>query len=359
MPVMPNLTQAPAAIRPPSTHAASRVPIVMRRRDAVSLTLLIALIVSTAPASAQAVYGSIAGTLTDSSGATVADVVITITSVERNTVDAAVSDASGFFRKDRLLPGIYGVAAVRAGFKTANAPSISVSLDTETRVALVLQPGPITETLIVEAPGLLLKTDRADVSTAVGGQAIGALPDLDRNFTRFLLLTPGATAVPWQHGSSENPQGSVQIMVNGQHFGGTGYQLDGTENRDPMLGIIVHQSEPRRRGGGKGHVTELRRGVRAGDGGRRVGADQVRVQRSCPAVCSSSTAAIGSRPATRSHSHRTNRFPEQNGTSSEARSEGQSGRTDSSYSRTTRDCGAWSAGRSCSRSPRCSRERET
>ena len=28
-------------------------------------------------------------------------------------------------------------------------------------------------------------------------------------------------------------------MVNGQHFSGTGYQLDGTENRDPILGIIV------------------------------------------------------------------------------------------------------------------------
>jgi outer membrane receptor protein involved in Fe transport len=209
------------------------------RRGVLWLVLLLALIVPTAPATAQAVYGSIAGTLTDSSGATVPDVVVTMTSVERNTVDAAVSDASGFFRKDRLLPGVYGVAAVRAGFKTANAPSITVSLDTETRVALVLQPGDITETLIVEAAGLLLKTDRADVSTAVGGQALGDLPDLDRNFTKFLLVTPGATAVPWQHGSSENPQGSVQIMVNGQHFGGTGYQLDGTENRDPMLGIIV------------------------------------------------------------------------------------------------------------------------
>ena len=165
--------------------------------------------------------------------------IITIASVERNTADAAVSDPSGFFRKDRLLPGVYGVAAVRAGFKTANAPSIKVSLDTETRVELVLQPGPITETLIVEAPGLLLKTDRADVSTAFGGQEMRALPGLDRNFTKFLLLTPGATEVPWQHGSSENPQASVQIMVNGQHFGGTGYQLDGTENRDPILGIIV------------------------------------------------------------------------------------------------------------------------
>ena len=28
-------------------------------------------------------------------------------------------------------------------------------------------------------------------------------------------------------------------MVNGQHFSGTTYQLDGTENRDPILGIIV------------------------------------------------------------------------------------------------------------------------
>jgi hypothetical protein len=166
-------------------------------------------------------------------------VIITITSVERNIAYAAVSDPSGFFRKDRLLPGVYSVAAVRAGFKTANAPSITVSLDTETRVELVLQPGPVTETLIVEAPGLLLKTDRADVSTTFGGQEMRALPNLDRNFTKFLLLTPGTTEVPWQHGSSENPQASVQIMINGQHFGGTGYQLDGTENRDPILGIIV------------------------------------------------------------------------------------------------------------------------
>ena len=83
----------------------------------------------------------------------------------------------GSFARIGCCPAAYGVAAVRAGFKTANAPSITVSLDTETRVALVLQPGAITETLIVEAPGLLLKTDRADVSTAVGGQAIGDLPD--------------------------------------------------------------------------------------------------------------------------------------------------------------------------------------
>ena len=64
-------------------------------------------------------------------------------------------------------------------------------------------------------------------------------PVLDRNFTKFILLTPGTQQLPWQHAASENPQGSTQTMVNGQNFSGTGYQLDGTENRDPILGIIV------------------------------------------------------------------------------------------------------------------------
>src|SRR5205823_15044801 len=59
------------------------------------------------------------------------------------------------------------------------------------------------------------------------------------NFTKLILLTPGTQQLQWQHAASENPQGSTQTMVNGQHFSGTGYQLDGTENRDPILGIIV------------------------------------------------------------------------------------------------------------------------
>ena len=68
---------------------------------------------------------------------------------------------------------------------------------------------------------------------------ITELPVLDRNFTKFILLTPGTQQQSWNHAASENPQGSTQTMVNGQTFSGTGYQLDGTENRDPILGIIV------------------------------------------------------------------------------------------------------------------------
>ena len=45
--------------------------------------------------------------------------------------------------------------------------------------------------------------------------------------------------VGWSHAATENPQGSQQIFVNGQHFSGTAFELDGTDNQDPILGIIV------------------------------------------------------------------------------------------------------------------------
>ena len=77
------------------------------------------------------------------------------------------------------------------------------------------------------------------MATTFDSRQLTDLPVLDRNFTKFVLLTPGTQQLGWQHAASENPQGSTQTMVNGQHFSGTSYQLDGTENRDPILGIIV------------------------------------------------------------------------------------------------------------------------
>src|SRR5260370_22592682 len=60
-----------------------------------------------------------------------------------------------------------------------------------------------------------------------------------RNFTGLQLLLPGAQEMGWSHAASENPQGSKQIMVDGQAFAGVAYELDGTDNQDPILGIIV------------------------------------------------------------------------------------------------------------------------
>ncbi len=203
-----------------------------------SLFLLLALCaVST---KAQAVYGSISGTVTDSAGAAVAGANVTIRSVERGTTDLVTTNESGIYVKERLLPGNYEVKVEGQGFKQKIISSVKVDVDTQTKVDAQLDAGAISDTVTITASeGQLLKTDRADVATTFEQKQVTDLPILDRNFTKFILLTPGTQQLQWQHAASENPQGSTQIMVNGQHFSGTGYQLDGTENRDPILGIIV------------------------------------------------------------------------------------------------------------------------
>jgi hypothetical protein len=220
---------------------AKRIESKTRRAVAwLAAAVLVAALMPTPPALAQAVYGSIAGFVTDSTGAAAPGVTVTFTSVERKTVDTVVSGGDGSYKKERLLPGRYEVKAELSGFKTTVVSAVKVSVDTQTKVDLRLDLGELSETVSVNATeGQLLKTDRADVAVTFDEKQISELPILDRNFTKFVLITPGTQRLSWNHATSENPQGSIQTMVNGQHFSGTGFQLDGTENRDPILGIIV------------------------------------------------------------------------------------------------------------------------
>ena len=189
---------------------------------------------------AQAVYGSLAGTVSDPSGAALPGVTVTATSLERKTTHTGVTSGDGFYLIERLLPGTYEVKAELSGFKAGVVSAARVSVDTQTKVDVGLELGNLTEAVTVTAAqGQLLKTDRADVATTMDARMVSELPILDRNFTKLILLTPGTQQQSWNHAASENPQGSTQTVVNGQTFSGTGYQLDGTDNRDPILGIIV------------------------------------------------------------------------------------------------------------------------
>ena len=202
---------------------------------ALSLGLCCAFAFSTM---AQAVYGSVFGTVTDSRGSGAPKATVTITNIDTGVSETAVSSSSGYFNQTRLIPGKYRIKVEAGGFKSAVIDTVVVNVDTASEINVVLQPGQITEEINV-TEALLLKTDRADVATTFETRQVTDLPILDRNFTKFILLTPGAQQLGWQQTSSENPQGSTQTMVNGQHFSGTAFQLDGTENRDPILGLIV------------------------------------------------------------------------------------------------------------------------
>src|SRR6202158_4303285 len=158
-------------------------------------------------ARAQAVYGSISGTVTDSQGALVPDATVTITSIERNTSDKVTTNDSGLYVKDRLLPGTYKVTIEKGGYKRGEISSVVVNVDTQAKTDVVLEAGQVSETVTISATeGQLLKTDRADVSTTFDNKQVTDLPILDRNFTRFILLTPGTQQQLWQHAASENPQ---------------------------------------------------------------------------------------------------------------------------------------------------------
>jgi hypothetical protein len=188
----------------------------------------------------QAVYGSILGSVTDPSGAAVNGAKITVTSQSKNVSTEVMSNESGNYNVTHLIPDVYVVRIEAQGFKVLEFKNIQVSADTGSRMDGQFQVGGSSETVEVTSEAPQLKTDRADVATEFSSKQLEELPIFNRNFQSLELLTPGTQIITgWGHAATENPQGSKQIFVNGQHFSGTGYELDGTDNQDPILGIII------------------------------------------------------------------------------------------------------------------------
>ena len=215
---------------------------IQRRTGKIRSTLVLGMaLASIAPAAlAQAVYGTITGTVTDNTGAAVPNAKVTVTDVGKGTSVSVTSNASGEFTAEHLIPDTYNVKIETQGFKTFQQTDLRVFADTSLRVTAPLEVGNTGETVNVSADQVpLLKTDRADVATTFSAQEIVDLPIPDRNFTNLQLLLPGAQLLGWSHAASEDPQGSKQISIDGQSFAGAAYELDGTDNQDPILGIIV------------------------------------------------------------------------------------------------------------------------
>ncbi|HKW16698.1 MAG TPA: TonB-dependent receptor [Terriglobales bacterium] len=214
----------------------------MKKVFLLSALLLIALISSvwTPRANAQAVFGSIIGTVTDPQGAAVAGAKVTITDRNKGTTQTATTNDSGNYSVTHLIPDPYSVKVEAPGFKTTEQSNVTVLADADSRADLQLQLGATTESVEVTAEAPQLKTDRADVATEFNSRYVEDVPILNRNFTELQLMAPGSQKiVGWSHAATENPQGSQQIFTQGQHFSGTAFELDGTDNQDPILGIIV------------------------------------------------------------------------------------------------------------------------
>src|SRR5690242_5164987 len=206
---------------------------------AVSAFCALVLLICAPKANGQAASGTIIGTVTDPSGAAVLGAQVTVTDVEKGVSFDATSNESGYYSLRNLTPGNYKVSVASKGFKTFVQTNVSVIIGQSTTINVTLEVGAVGEEVTVDAAPPVMETDRASLKTDLTSEQVVSLPIMDRNFTELELLLPGAAKNPWQHGQTENPQGGIQIATNGQLFSGTNFMIDGMDNNDPVLGIIV------------------------------------------------------------------------------------------------------------------------
>ncbi|PYV66770.1 MAG: hypothetical protein DMG97_28805, partial [Acidobacteria bacterium] len=164
---------------------------------------------------------------------------MTATDRGKGVTYTANANDSGYYALNNLTPGEYKVVVEANGFKSLQQEPVPVIVGTSSTLNAVLQVGAVTESVIVSGAPPLLETDRAAVSTDLSGGQVQDLPIIDRNFTQLQLLLPGSAKMPWQHGQTENPQGGIQVNTNGQLFSGTNFMIDGMDNTDPVLGIVM------------------------------------------------------------------------------------------------------------------------
>jgi len=237
------------AVRPFWTHVDCKAEALPKRRTrnkmfryrscATWLGLAVMLFASVSASYAQQVFGSIYGTVTDANGGGVPNAKVTITDQNKGTSFDLLTDASGNYNKGQLIPDGYKVTVEAAGFSKTTSDVIIVQVDSAQKYDVALKVGAVTTEVEVSAEAPLLQADRADVAQTFTAKEVNDLPNIGRNLQSMELLNPGTAKLGWQHASDENPQNSVQLIANGQLFDSIGYELDGTTNQDPILGIIV------------------------------------------------------------------------------------------------------------------------
>ena len=316
------------------------------------LHLLLVAVVSVVEVRAQAVYGSISGTVTDTAGAVVPGATITIRSIERNTTDVIESNDSGLYVQERLIPGTYEVKVEKTGFKQSIVTPVRVNVDTSSNTDVALETGQVTETVTVSgSEGELLKTDRADVATTFESRQLTELPILDRNFTKLHSAHAGHTAARLAARGEREP--ARLDADHGQWPALQRHRLSTRRHREPRPDSRHHrhQPEPRSRSAKRRSPrrTTTPNSVRRSPASFRCRPNRARTSSTAARSFSGRTTcckrAIPFRSSTADPVSRANSFPTRFGISSGARSAGRSSGTSCSSSATIRERAARSAAR--------------
>jgi hypothetical protein len=212
------------------------------------LLLILFAAMTAAGAYAQSDNGSIAGTVTDQTGAVIPNAAITVTNTDTGLTFHSTSNASGEFRIFAVPRGNYKAEVTAPGFQSQST-SFAVQVTTTQTLLFKLQPGTVSTTVQVTAAAPLVNTSNGTIGDTIRGKQVTHLPLNGRNFTGLALLTPGVT-----RGSYGNPQsgtggntesfrnnesGGAALSVNGLDPTADNYLLDGMDDNDSLFNTIV------------------------------------------------------------------------------------------------------------------------
>ncbi len=208
----------------------------------VTLILASALTLAPSMVAAQAVTGTLLGTVTDDGGLGIPGATVTITEVNTNIKLDAVTNANGNYVFSSLKNGVYRVETELSGFKKAVRDGIEVQVNTTVRVDLRLEVGTLAETVTVVGESPLLQTDRTDTGRIIESTLLQEVPlAWNRNFQGALITVPGATRPHREHSEFFNAQDSLATEVNGQSRLANNVLLEGIDNnhKTGLLTVLI------------------------------------------------------------------------------------------------------------------------
>src|SRR5947207_8281184 len=214
------------------------------------LAFLVAIIVlALAPTSGwgQNVYGTIAGTVTDSSGAAVTGASVTLTNMDTSEKHTMETDASGNYTFVNILPGRYKIEGEKTGFKKFVRQPIIVQIESGLRVDISLQVGAQNETVEVSAEAPLLQPETNSLGQVVEQRAVTELPLNGRNPLALIGMVPGVVmqGTPSAGKSSAgnpvgaNPFALGDFQVGGGMAGQSQILIDGVTTNGAYLNVVT------------------------------------------------------------------------------------------------------------------------
>lgn len=194
----------------------------------VSFAAVFVFVLGVGEAHAQLTTATLAGTITDPSGAVVSGASVTVVNVNTHYAAKATSNSSGSYRIDLLPIGTYSMTVEASGFKKYVQANITLSVNQEANVGVVLQLGAANETVTITAEPPQINLENGTLGRTIESQEVENLPLVDRNAYSFLELVPGV-----QSNTSGNTLGYPQqvVQINGStlenNTGSVSYYLDG------------------------------------------------------------------------------------------------------------------------------------